>query len=428
MTWDGTTLTVNGTILGRQDLFGDGSDGDVTISVNTTLTRDMFYGDLTVNTGVTLTTAGFRVFVKGTLTKTGTIANNGGNGGNGGNGSGVDGGAAGSAGAVAAGGSLPAGEDGKAGGVGGTGNGGGQNGTAGTAGDSAAKSIGSAGVAGGAGGNGGSNLGAAGTGAAGGAAGSKTGTVFNTIRNAIGAYMLIDGQFKNSLALDPDNEATTGDNRAGGILTPTPSAALSAANGTGIDDEPLWMNTTPKDDDVYVYDRAGKVYTVILASKTISDLNNGAALSSSSGNGAAYYDNFQYFAKNTDICRYGRLDGSRSYNQTYWTSTPSKSPLGNGVTYPSPKIGTTKYPNHVMHRHVDGKLYIADVMAKGRGGAEWFNFPAFSFPCFNLFRSLCHRIDTRMTNSVVKRMNAPTHRLTLRHNWRGVLLFELGDD
>lgn len=30
--------------------FGDGSDGNVTITTNTTLTRDMYYNDLTVDT------------------------------------------------------------------------------------------------------------------------------------------------------------------------------------------------------------------------------------------------------------------------------------------------------------------------------------------------------------------------------------------
>lgn len=61
--------------------FGDGSDGDVTISSPTTLTRNMYYDDLTVNS--TLVTDGYQIFVKGTLSGTGTIdwgtANNGGN-------------------------------------------------------------------------------------------------------------------------------------------------------------------------------------------------------------------------------------------------------------------------------------------------------------------------------------------------------------
>lgn len=48
--------------------FGDGSDGDVTISGNTTLAKTMFYDDLTINSGVTLTANSFRIFVYGTLT------------------------------------------------------------------------------------------------------------------------------------------------------------------------------------------------------------------------------------------------------------------------------------------------------------------------------------------------------------------------
>jgi len=186
-------------------------------------------------------------------------------------------------------------------------------------------------------------------------------------------YFSKEGAFKNSLAIDPDNEATTGDNRAGGLLTPTPVAALSGAT---MDAEPLWQNTNPKDDDAYVYDQSGKVYSVTLSSDAISDLNNGTALTASTGNGSAYYDNFQYFAKNVDICRYGRLDGDRSYTQDYWTNTLALTPLGNGVTYPAPKIGTSRYPNHAMHVHVDDKLYICDVMVNNGilsdGGAVHF--------------------------------------------------------
>lgn len=76
--------------------FGDGSDGSATISSNTDLTRDMYYDDLTINTGITLDTKGFRVFVKGTLTCNGTgkIVSNGNNGSNG---SGSSGGAGGTA-------------------------------------------------------------------------------------------------------------------------------------------------------------------------------------------------------------------------------------------------------------------------------------------------------------------------------------------
>lgn len=61
--------------------FGDGSDGAVTISSPTTLTRDMYYSSLVVTD--TLTTNGYKVFVSGTISGAGTIkwgvANNGAN-------------------------------------------------------------------------------------------------------------------------------------------------------------------------------------------------------------------------------------------------------------------------------------------------------------------------------------------------------------
>jgi len=66
-------LTVNGTINGTSPggsnfMFGDGSDGDVTIAGATTLTRDMYYQNLTINADQNLNPHGFRIFVSGTLT------------------------------------------------------------------------------------------------------------------------------------------------------------------------------------------------------------------------------------------------------------------------------------------------------------------------------------------------------------------------
>src|SRR3990167_11397550 len=89
--------------LASTNSFGDGSDGDVTItSGTTTLTRDMFYNNLVINSGAILVTASFRVFVKGTLTNNGIIKNNGNAGGNGGTGVTSTQGAGGSAGAAIA--------------------------------------------------------------------------------------------------------------------------------------------------------------------------------------------------------------------------------------------------------------------------------------------------------------------------------------
>jgi len=49
-------------------LFGDGSDGDVTITKSTFVTRDMYYNNLTIESGQTFNPNGFRIFVSGTLT------------------------------------------------------------------------------------------------------------------------------------------------------------------------------------------------------------------------------------------------------------------------------------------------------------------------------------------------------------------------
>ena len=51
--------------------FGDGSDGNVTISTPTTLTRDMYYDTLTVND--TLTTNGFIIYCRTEIKGTGTV-------------------------------------------------------------------------------------------------------------------------------------------------------------------------------------------------------------------------------------------------------------------------------------------------------------------------------------------------------------------
>jgi hypothetical protein len=54
--------------------YGNGSDGAVTLAVNTTLTRDMYYDTLTVPLGITLKTNGFRLFCRTQLILNGTIS------------------------------------------------------------------------------------------------------------------------------------------------------------------------------------------------------------------------------------------------------------------------------------------------------------------------------------------------------------------
>jgi hypothetical protein len=57
------------------ELYGSGADGNVTISSNTTLTRDMYYNNLTISDGIHLNTAGYKVFVRNSLSLSSASAN-----------------------------------------------------------------------------------------------------------------------------------------------------------------------------------------------------------------------------------------------------------------------------------------------------------------------------------------------------------------
>lgn len=48
-------------------IYGSGKDGNYTASANMSLTRDMYYNNLTINNGVHVNTAGYKVFVRNIL-------------------------------------------------------------------------------------------------------------------------------------------------------------------------------------------------------------------------------------------------------------------------------------------------------------------------------------------------------------------------
>jgi hypothetical protein len=106
------------------EFFGDGSDFAVSITTAVTLTRDMYYSNLTISGSGVLNTAGFRVFVSGILDISSALAGAivGATMTPGGNGSGVAGGSAGAA-AVNANGWIIAPAVGSPGGGGGAANG-----------------------------------------------------------------------------------------------------------------------------------------------------------------------------------------------------------------------------------------------------------------------------------------------------------------
>jgi len=145
--FDGTFINFSGTINDIERSFGDASDGDVTISSNTTLAANKQYESLIIDSGFTLTTAGYTVKVRGSVTINGSLVYNGNNGANGSGGQNP-----GAGGAALAGNTVDGGEDGKSGGNGGVA--GASTGAVGTAGDAVNPSVGVSGNAGGASGSG----------------------------------------------------------------------------------------------------------------------------------------------------------------------------------------------------------------------------------------------------------------------------------
>jgi hypothetical protein len=68
-----SVITSESLLTFMSGLFGDGSDGTVTISSDTTLSRDMFYDNLVVNAATNLITKNYKVFARNKLTVTGNI-------------------------------------------------------------------------------------------------------------------------------------------------------------------------------------------------------------------------------------------------------------------------------------------------------------------------------------------------------------------
>ena len=101
------------TLQFASEIFGNGADGDVTISSDTSLSRDMFYDTLKVVSTKALTTNGYRIFCKTLLVNEGIVENGGISGGS----AGSLGGGSAAGGASSVGGTCVGGKGGRGGGV-----------------------------------------------------------------------------------------------------------------------------------------------------------------------------------------------------------------------------------------------------------------------------------------------------------------------
>lgn len=168
-------------------------------------------------------------------------------------------------------------------------------------------------------------------------------------------------QFRSSLGIDPaqplDDSDTVYSTIASGIIRP---AACEKFSSTTITSAPLWIRSNPKNALVYVYDAKSSAYTIDATMTTVTALADAGTLSGL-GNGCEYYDNYMYFLTNTDVTRYGPLNGTPGWVINYWTSVLSKTALQN-TTYPSTYKNSLRLPNHPTCRHSDGALYFGDVV------------------------------------------------------------------
>lgn len=168
-------------------------------------------------------------------------------------------------------------------------------------------------------------------------------------------------QFLDSYAIDPEQDTfNLSSKRSSGYLRPTPFIVGAGVTSAGY---PLWLVTNPKNALVYVYDSVGSVFTYTVGTTTLTglkDLNDTASdePQGARGGGAAYYDNYIYFARATTVARYGPLNGVPAWTTSYWVSTLGKTALVD-TTYPSGS--GPMFPNHPM-KVINGKLIFGDVV------------------------------------------------------------------
>ena len=178
----------------------------------------------------------------------------------------------------------------------------------------------------------------------------------------VSEYFITEGQFQNSIGIDPEMPRTDSGTRPSGLLRPTAMAKFSSTTITGV---PLWISSNNKDTNAYIYDNTGKVYVANSGLTSATILNSGSALTTSNGNGQAYYNNYLYQAKQTNVSRYGPLNGTPAFDQDWWTTVPSLTALAN-TTYPA--INGVLMPNHTMFVNpANNRLYFCDVDSNNVG-------------------------------------------------------------
>ncbi len=115
-----------------------------------------------------------------------------------------------------------------------------------------------------------------------------------------------EGSFVGSCAIDPEKKIN---NRISGSINPVAYEQLEALKDV------LWAVPNDVNSDIYYYTKDGK-FGKISSSFTTTQIS---ALSNASGNGLDYYNNYYYIATDTDVHRYGPINGTPTLEENWWT-------------------------------------------------------------------------------------------------------------
>ena len=235
------------------------------------------------------------------------------------------------------------------------------------------------------------------------------------------AYLGRQDQFDSSLGIDPDQPMTAYSDF--GVLMPT---SYTAFDGDALNGTPYWLLTSPKGstESLYVYTSTGKLisYGTALTSAVEQTLAITGGTGGFAGRGGAYYNNYIYMAYGSsdtrnvasDIARFGPLDSSATLQEAWWSSTIAQIALSDT---PYPQIESIELPNHAMHVHNDGALYVSD-------------FDSTTTTSSTRGRGLIHKISTKAlgTDEGIDNNNSKYNALDLPYGYMPIDIESYGTD
>jgi len=154
------------------------------------------------------------------------------------------------------------------------------------------------------------------------------------------------------LGIDPEERLGSFTNWPADAAVPT--CLATGENGRDyITESPMFISRANESSGVWVLGADGSLVSFGPTLATPSGIGNPGG----AGNGMLIYGDYVYCATGTDIYRHGRISQTAPAFAQYWTTTLGMSALTN-TTYPSTRSVT--YPNHFLHVHTDGYVYVCD--------------------------------------------------------------------